>query len=201
MRYWNQNGFSLLEVVISASLLAVLTTLSVPPYKKYLRRSKTAEAKVSLSQVYQAEKAFFIQWRFYTHNLALIGASPEGELLYNVGFATDKTEDVPNYYQGPKPNEDPNVSNFYALCGADIDKEHEGKPPRIGCGFVGKKQPPDIPSDSTTKVSNKTPKEFIAAAIADLKNKEPKNINSTDGKDIWTIDQYRRVKHIQDGTN
>ncbi len=194
--YWNQKGFSLLEIVVSASLLAVLTTLSVPPYKKYLRRSKTTEAKVSLSQVYQAEKAFFMQWRFYTQDLSLIGASPEGELLYNVGFAVDNGGSLPTYYQGPPPLTDAKVKSFYGICGADIDED------RKGCGFVGQKQPPDIPKDpigkkEVNKVSNT---EFTAAAIADLKNKKPKNINSTDKKDIWTIDQYRRVTHAKDGT-
>ena len=190
--YWNQKGFSLLEIVVSASLLAILTTLSVPPYKKYLRRSKTTEAKVSLSQVYQAEKAFFIQWRFYTQDLSLIGAAPEGELLYNVGFAVDNKGSLPTYYQGPTPSTDESAKSFYGICGVDIDED------RKGCGFVGKKQPPDIPNDD--KMNKVSDTEFTAAAIADLKNKEPKNINSTDKKDIWTIDQYRRVTHAKNGT-
>ena len=192
----NQKGFNLLEVTIAAGLLAVLASLSIPPYKKYIRRSKTTEAKISLSQIYQAEKTFFMQWRFYTQDLALIGVVPEGELLYNVGFESTTSSPLP-HYQGPPPKTDQSFMSFYGLCGAKI-----GEGPSEACGFTEAAEPPNIPKkcgkNIDCAVSNT---KFTAAAIADLRNKIPKNPGSVEGKDIWTINQYRQVIHFKNGTN
>ena len=102
MKKHKEKGFSMLEVLITIGLLGVLTAISVPSYNNYLRSSKTAEAKSSLSQIYMAEKTFFIQWRFYTHDLKVIGAMPEGELLYNAGFSNSGHDTEPSSYRGPQ---------------------------------------------------------------------------------------------------
>ena len=210
----NQKGFSLMEVLIVSILVGVVAGISVPYYQRYSRAVKTAEAKASLGQVYLVERAFFFQWRFYTHDLLTAGIAPEGELLYNVGFksgGTDPAKSTELSYMGPTL--DTQYHDFYTLCGEQFGKSKDDTKGKIkSCAFKNKKggfKPPKIPTKSgkegETKKDNTVWEEggesfFQAVAIADLKNKVPKNPSKEEEKDIWLINQYKEVKRVQNGT-
>ena len=212
----NQKGFSLMEVLIVSILVGVIGGISVPYYQKYSRSVKTAEAKASLGQVYMVERAFFFQWKFYTHDLLTAGIAPEGELLYNVGFKSKGTDPTPDSYMGPTLYPE-KYHDFYTLCGEQFGQNKtEGddiKGKVKSCAFKNKKggfKPPNIPEksgkdgeeeDNAVRVDPDT-KEilFQAVAIADLKNKVTKNPERTTEKDIWLINQYKEIKRVQNGT-
>ena len=192
-----QKGFSLLEVLITIGLVAILTAIAVPSYRNYMRTAKRTEAQTSLSQLYMAEKAFYIQWRFYTSDLLVAGVILEGEHNYNVGFSSTGGIAPPSY-KGPTLVSSRN--NFFTLCGKAF-----GSGTAKNCAFKNKQNtsgfiPPNILS--VTKCTNKiTNTEFTAIAIADLINKKPTNLGAVTGKDIWCIDQYKQVTNACDGTN
>ena len=192
-----QKGFSLMEVLITVGLVAILTAIAIPSYRNYLRTAKRTEAQTSLSQLYMAEKAFFIQWRFYTSDLLVAGVIPEGEHNYNVGFNTQHAPNKPSY---KGPDLDGSRNNFSTLCGPAF-----GSGILPSCAFKNKQNPngftpPNILS--VTKCTNKiTDTEFTAIAIADLLNKTPTNLGAVTGKDIWCIDQYKQVTNACNGTN
>ena len=192
-----QKGFSLMEVLITVGLVAILTAIAIPSYRNYLRTAKRTEAQTSLSQLYMAEKAFFIQWRFYTSDLLVAGIIPEGEHNYNVGFSSTGGTAPPSY-KGPTLVGSRN--NFFTLCGKVF-----GSGTAKNCAFKNKQNPngftpPNIRSVGTCTgaISND---EFTAIAIADLINKTPTNLGAVTGKDIWCIDQYKQVTNACDGTN
>ena len=188
----NQKGFSLLEVIIVVGLIGVISGISVPTYIRQNRIAKTSEAQSSLGQIYMAEKAFFLQWRFYASDLLAIGISPDGEMLYNAGFSKG-TSAPPATYKGPTL--ETNKHTFLALC-----KRKFGSGDVKSCAFKNRHNkngftPPAIPDGYFAENNS-----FKAAAIADLINKTPKKLNSTNKKDIWSIDQYKQIIRVQDGT-
>ena len=200
-------GYSLIELLVAMSILGILTGIAVPSYNRYKRSSKTVEAKVSLSQIYMAEKHFFIQWRFYTHDLLTAGVSPEGELLYNAGFPSGAaypaaSTDEPHYQGADIEYSDNAVKSYFGLCGQTISAGR-----LTTCGFLNDDNssgftPPNIPSSAGTSPTTSAAvakTKFTAFAIADLKNKKPTDTSKTN-KDIWSINQYRKVRHNQDGS-
>ena len=217
MKKNRQKGFSLMEVLVTIGLISILTGIAVPSYRNYMRSSKTAEAKSSLGQVYMAEKSFFLQHRFYTTDLLTIGVAPDGEMLYNVGFGTPKTNALSQYPTTPGLKSD--AINFYQLCGKKFGDDGntdcaDDNGCIHSCAFQNPKlkdtanpkgsfEPPDIPAAATTTCVSCTPTDppgdtFRAYATADLINKEP-TPGSTD-KDTWCINEYKQVVRVHDGT-
>ena len=220
MKKNGQKGFSLMEVLVTIGLIAVISGISIPSYRNYIRVSKTAEAQSSLGQVYMAEKSFFLQHRFYTTDLLTIGVAPDGEMLYNVGFGADKVSDTTDKPGTYLPDLNPNTHNFWKLCGDnfgnDGDCGDDDKGCIASCAFQNPKLkdtanlkgvfiPPDIPAAATTTCASCTPPDpaghtFRAYAIADLINKQPKNPGNITDKDIWCINEYKQVVRVHDGT-
>jgi prepilin-type N-terminal cleavage/methylation domain-containing protein len=195
----NKKGFSILETLVTVGIMGILTSIAVPSYRSYVRHAKTAEAQSSLGQVYMAQKAFHLQWRFFTGDLMCAGVAPEGEMLYNVGFSTTGT---PNSSYTGTPIKTGN-EDFYKLCdkGFGSGKMHN-------CAFKNKHnkngfQAPPIPAsvdiDGNTKNTIANSSEFVAVAIGDIINREPKRTQTTTF-DVWSIDNYKQVVRINDGT-
>ena len=209
MNLQGQKGFTLLETLATVGIFGILIGISVPSYKNYIRHSKTAEAQSSLGQIYMAEKAFFLQWRFYTGDLLVAGVAPEGEMLYNVGFSS--TDTGVDYNGSPiQANRD----DFFDLCRKEFGTGSDAGMVK-NCAFKNKYNtsgfdPPAIPVqvdvDGDPKVDNgtmvnttATNDTFTAAAIADIINQNPKN-DPTETHDIWSIDNYKQVVRVKDGT-
>ena len=151
-----------------------------------------------MGQLHIAEKSFFIQWGCYISDLKTIGFKPEGELLYNVGFSQETvTASECNNYNGPSITSIDN--DLFEICGQKIGDPND-LPKLLNCGFIYKGTgftPPDIPAtDSTLDVSVPAIL-FKAVAIADVH--KPLSGNTTKvGKNIWTIDNYKRIEQVQD---
>ena len=63
MNYRNQQGFTLIELMIVVVIVAILASLSYPSYREYVRRSARAEAKAAL-----LENAQFMERNFTAAN-------------------------------------------------------------------------------------------------------------------------------------
>ena len=82
----NQSGFSLVELMVVVAIIGILATVAIPSVSKYMAKAKQAEAKTSLSAVYSANKAFFVEYGGYGTHFQIIGHAPEGVLKYSYGF-------------------------------------------------------------------------------------------------------------------
>ena len=214
-----KKGFSIVEVLVALGIIGIVTAISVPNYTRMKRASKKAEAHSSLGQIYIAEKAFYLQWRYYTVDLVLMGAIPEGPLTYNVGFHGDgvitcdkATQNCsPANYRGPFVNKE--NKNFAKICGQNFEGtddtqkqcafQYKAKSCGAGtststnnqykikyCGF----EPPAIPDKTTgNKPYTATADEFLAGAVANLIDKKNQSHQGTKN-DAWSINQFKQVR-------
>lgn len=203
MKRHGQAGFSLVEMLVTVGIFAVVTSIAVPSYRRYSRHSKTAEAQSSLGQVYMAEKSFFLQWRFYTGDLVVAGVAPEGEMLYNVGFSA--TAAPPTSYKGTSINTAGNRDTFFEICGKQFGsgtlENCAFKNSRNKNGFNAAGITANVTISGTATATTATNTGFTAMAIADLIHQAPpKTDPAQTTHDIWSIDNFKQIVRVQDGT-
>ena len=78
-------GFTLIEVLITVAIVAILTTVALPSYRDHLRTSRRGEAQAFLMAVAAREQQFLMDTRAYANSVATV-AIP---IPANVGAAYD----------------------------------------------------------------------------------------------------------------
>jgi type IV pilus assembly protein PilE len=71
-------GVTLIELMTVVVVLAIIASIAVPTYRKYLIRAQRSEGKIALLQLQTAEEKFYMQNNTYTDKVtdSSIGASP-----------------------------------------------------------------------------------------------------------------------------
>jgi type IV pilus assembly protein PilE len=87
-----QRGVTLIELLTVMVVLAIIASIAIPSYRRYLLRAQRTDAKTALLQVQTAEEKFLLQNNTYTSNITgLPGDNPPGLGLLNTsekGFYT-----------------------------------------------------------------------------------------------------------------
>ena len=54
-----QHGFTLIELMIVVAILGILAAIAIPALTKYMRRSKTSEAKTNIAKMFDGVSAYY----------------------------------------------------------------------------------------------------------------------------------------------
>lgn len=73
-----QRGVTLVELMTVVVIIAIIASIAVPTYRRYLIRAQRSEAKIALLQLQTAQEKFYLQNNAYASNTNLSTASPTG---------------------------------------------------------------------------------------------------------------------------
>ena len=79
MKKSNENGFSLVELMVVIGVLTVLLVMAVPHFDRFEEKAKTAEAATRLSKIRALQKTYHVESNHYL-NFGLYGRLPNGTL-------------------------------------------------------------------------------------------------------------------------
>ena len=69
-------GFSLIEVLTVASIVAILAAIAVPPYRVYVQRSRLVDAITRLADARSRMEQYFLDRRSYVDDAGRCGVAP-----------------------------------------------------------------------------------------------------------------------------
>ena len=92
-------GFTLIEVVITMVVLAILAAVAIPSYNDSVRKSRRAEAFTAMAAVQQAQERWRANNTAYTTSLA----APDDEEAPGLGISSTTPN---NYYELSVPSAD-----------------------------------------------------------------------------------------------
>lgn len=83
----SNTGFSMIDVMIAVSIMAILAAVAAPNVDCFVDTAHRSEARIALSAIYQAEQSHKAEFNTYTSCIMKIGFNPEpGKRIYTVGM-------------------------------------------------------------------------------------------------------------------
>lgn len=69
----NQQGFTLIEIMVTVAILGILSAIALPSYTVYVKKSQRTDAKVELLRIAQMQESYFVQNLSYAKDLQQLG--------------------------------------------------------------------------------------------------------------------------------
>jgi type IV pilus assembly protein PilE len=83
-----QNGFTLIELMITVAIIAILASIAFPSYSKYVNRSKISEGANALAALQIKMESYYQNTQTYNNNGAC-GVLPVNTTNFTIGCATN----------------------------------------------------------------------------------------------------------------
>ncbi len=114
-------GFTLIELMITVAIIAILAAIAMPSYQDYIRKGRRADAQSFMQEVVARQQHFLLDRRAY--GTGITGATAVGELgmtiptnvsgFYTVTMATNNGAAPPSFVVTAAPT----GNQAYEKCG------------------------------------------------------------------------------------
>lgn len=90
----NQDGFTLVELMIAFVVIGILTAVALPNYNAWVKKSRRADATVALSKTQQLQEKYRVSNATYSSSMSSIGASSTSDSgYYTISISSANTTD------------------------------------------------------------------------------------------------------------
>ena len=86
-----QNGFTLIELMITVAVIGILAAIAIPNYQEYVQRARATEATSALADMRIRIEQYYQDNRKYSGNDAVLCALPAGLTLPLFAFSCSVT--------------------------------------------------------------------------------------------------------------
>jgi type IV pilus assembly protein PilE len=131
-------GFTLIELMITVAIMAILASVAYPAYTQYIVRANRSSAVSFVMDLASRQEQYNLDARLYTNQLSLLGAATvpaEVSTQYNVTVAVDNTLAPPVYSVTATPSGTQLVQD--TQCGT-LNIDQTGLKTISGTGTVSK---------------------------------------------------------------
>ena len=71
----NKKGFSLVELIIAIVIVGILSVVSIPVYRNYVKKSMESEGMTMLAEISAAEDIYYTKNKSYTTSASALGVN------------------------------------------------------------------------------------------------------------------------------
>lgn len=71
-RFNGRTGFTLVELMVTVAILAVLAAIAIPMYSNYINRAKQSDAIIGLKAAQMAQEQFFSENNVYSNTIDIL---------------------------------------------------------------------------------------------------------------------------------
>lgn len=195
--FTSEKGFTLVELLVVVAMIAVLSLVVVPSFRRMVAKAKQSEAKVSLAGIFTAESAFFAEYGSYGNRINKIGfdVSSGGTRRYHVGFTNATCGNVALNPLQTNPAGASLLASFAPYYN-DVSIPLATVSARPGAGTFWCNAS-DVAADGSTYIASAT-----GNILSGVQASTPSGATCTTGcQDVWTIDQNRALTNLKDGVN
>lgn len=89
------SGFTLIELMITVAIVAILAAIAYPSYKQYVIRANRSEAQAYLMDLSQRQQQYLMDARAYAGSETTLGASQPSRVADNYTITIDVPDEVP----------------------------------------------------------------------------------------------------------
>lgn len=118
-------GFTLIELMIVVCIIAILATIAISNFLKFIGKTRRVELKYNLEAIYKAEIAWFGEYNKFGSDFTKIRWKPVGAIYFYTFSAGAGTEGLP-LGDNPMPAEAipfANDNSFAAYGWGNIDND------------------------------------------------------------------------------
>jgi len=75
------HGFTLIELMITCAIVAILAAIAVPSYALYMKKSRRGDTEAALMDIAQRQQQYLIDARTYAPDLVTLGTTVPADVL------------------------------------------------------------------------------------------------------------------------